>query len=149
MKNKKSLRAKAFDLLARREMSRVELTKKLAKYTEDKQEIADLLDEFASKNWQSDARFAQDFIEMRSSKYSYRRTVEELKQKGISLDQCAKYQPDREAEIQAAFSILKRKFKIAPTSLVEKQKQMRFLAYRGFDFDIISTVLKLWHQPQE
>ena len=147
--NKKSLRSRALDFLARREMSRVELAQKLAKYTEDQAEIEALLDEFASKNWQSDQRFTQNFVELRSRKYGYRRIVEELKQKGIDPDDSSQYKPERASELQAAFEILEKKFKSAPKTPEEKQKQMRFLAYRGFDFDIISAAIKRWKEQDE
>lgn len=147
--NKKSLRSRALDFLARREMSRVELAQKLAKYTEDQAELEALLDEFASKNWQSDQRFTQNFVELRSRKYGYRRIVEELKQKGIGPDDSSQYKPERDTELQAAFEILEKKFKTAPVTPEEKQKQMRFLAYRGFDFDIISAAIKHWKEQDE
>lgn len=149
MQNKKSLRSRALDFLARREMSRTELAQKLAKHTEDPAELEALLDEFASKNWQSDSRFTQNFVELRSRRYGYRRIAEELKQKGIDPDDYSQCKPTKEAEVQAAFAVIEKKFKAPPTTPEEKQKQIRFLAYRGFDFDVISAAIQFWKEQEE
>ena len=144
-----SLRSRALNYLSRKEMSRQELAQKLAPYTEDPQELTDLLEEFARHRWQSDERFTESFIASRSHKYGARRLSEELRHKGVDENLIKTHQISKEAEIQNALAILQKKFAHLPQSPEEKNKQMRFLAYRGFDFDIIHTVFSLRKENQE
>ena len=56
MKPQKSLRTRAMDILSRQEISRVGLKRKLVPYAESEEELENVLDEFAERNWQSDQR---------------------------------------------------------------------------------------------
>ena len=66
MKPQKSLRARAMDILSRQEISRVGLKRKLAPYAESEEELENVLDEFAERNWQSDQRYAEPYIHTKS-----------------------------------------------------------------------------------
>ena len=50
--------------------------------------------------------------------------------------------PDKACELQTAVAVLRKKFKQPAADLKDKQKQVRFLAYRGFDMDTIHAALK-------
>ena len=50
--------------------------------------------------------------------------------------------PRREDELRTAVAILRKKFRQSAADLKEKQKQARFLTYRGFDADTVQTALK-------
>ncbi len=65
---KLSLRARALNYLSRREISRVELARKLAPYAESQEELDNLLQEFSDRNWQSDERYTESFMASRSKK---------------------------------------------------------------------------------
>src|SRR3546814_2072501 len=54
-----SLKARAIGYLSRREHSRHELSRKLAPFTDDPQEIESLLTQLERENWLSNERFAQ------------------------------------------------------------------------------------------
>ncbi|OZA42250.1 MAG: recombination regulator RecX, partial [Hydrogenophilales bacterium 17-61-76] len=56
------LRERALGLLARREHSRVELTRKLEQAGFDAADIRTLLDGFEAKKWLSDQRFAESYV---------------------------------------------------------------------------------------
>ena len=73
MKAEKSLRARALDLLSRGEYSRLQLTQKLAKHSEDEAEISALLDDLAERGWQSDERYAEVLIHSKSQRLGNRR----------------------------------------------------------------------------
>ena len=45
-------------------------------------------------------------------------------------------------ELAAAVSVVRKKFKTPPADYAAAQKQMRFLAYRGFDGDTVRRALK-------
>ena len=68
-KAEKSLKSRALEYLSRREMSKLELKRKLAPYAEDEAEIDAVLAEFADLNWQSDERFTESFMNSKSRKH--------------------------------------------------------------------------------
>ncbi|MDO5639737.1 MAG: recombination regulator RecX [Neisseria sp.] len=142
MKPEKSLRARAMDILSRREISRAELKRKLAPHAESEEEVEAVLNEFAERQWQSDARYAEAYIHSKSRQHGKLRLKQALAAKGVSEDIMRELMPARDAELQAAITVLRKKFKQPAADLNEKQKQMRFLAYRGFDMDTIQTAIK-------
>lgn len=137
-----SLRARAMNLLSRREMSRLELQRKLAPHAENEDELNRVLDEFAERNWQSDERFAEMWVRSKSSKHGRLRLQQELAAKGIDRETIAENLPDRESELQHACEVLRKKFRQPATDFAEKQKQMRFMLYRGFGMDTVQAALK-------
>lgn len=150
MKPPKTLRARALDILSRQEVSRVNLKRKLAPHAESEEELEKVLDEFAERNWQSDQRYAEAYIHSKSNRYGTLRLKQALAQQGIDADDCREFLPDREDELQTAISVLRKKFKQEAQDLKEKQKQARFLAYRGFGADTIQTALKTaWNEDED
>lgn len=142
MKPQKSLRARALDILARQEISRAEFKRKLAPYAESEEELDKLLEEFTGRNWQSDERFAEAYIHSKSRMHGRLRLKQALAAKGVAEETAREFLPDRESELQTAIAVLRKKFKRPGSDLKETQRQMRFLAYRGFDMDIIRAALK-------
>lgn len=146
----KSLRARALDILSRREISRAELKRKLAPYAESEEEVEKVLNEFAERNWQSDQRFTEVFVHCKSRKYGSRKLKQALLDKGIDADTAQTFMPSETEELEAAQNVLLKKFKHPPTDLAEKHKYMRFLAYRGFDMDTINRAIKsAWNNEYE
>lgn len=142
MKPQKSLRARALDILARQEISRAEFKRKLAPYAESEEELDKLLEEFTGRNWQSDERFAEAYIHSKSRMHGRLRLKQALAAKGVAEETAREFLPDRESELQTAIAVLRKKFKRPGSDLKETQRQMRFLAYRGFNMDIIRAALK-------
>lgn len=141
-KPEKSLRARAMEMMSRREMSRLELQRKLAPFAENADELANVLNEFANKNWQSDERFTEMWVRSKSQKYGHLRLQQELAAKGIDRETIAQYLPNDDHELQHACEVLRKKFRQPAADFAEKQKQMRFLQYRGFGLDTIQAALK-------
>ena len=142
MKPQKSLRARAMDILSRQEISRVGLKRKLTPYAESEEELENVLDEFAERNWQSDQRYAEAYIHSKSRQHGSLRLKQALAQQGIDETLSQEFMPDKARELQTAVAVLRKKFKQPATDLKDKQKQARFLAYRGFDMDTIRAALK-------
>ena len=142
MNPQKTLRARALDILSRQEISRAELKRKLAPHAESEEEIERVLNEFADRRWQSDERYAEAYIHSKSRKHGSLRLKQALAQQGIDEETSQKLLPDRSSEKQTAMDVLRKKFKHPAAELKEKQKQARFLAYRGFDADTVQTALK-------
>jgi regulatory protein len=142
MKSKISLRARALNILARQEISRSELARKLRFYVGENDDLEVLLNELAEHHWQSDERYTEMYVHSKSHLYGNLRLKQSLKQKGIDPALIQDYLPDKNAQVSNAITILHKKYRLPPTDLKEKHKQMHFLAYRGFNTDIIRTALQ-------
>ena len=142
MNPQKTLRARALDILSRQEISRAELKRKLAPHAESEEEIERVLNEFADRRWQSDERYAEAYIHSKSRKHGSLRLKQALAQKGVDEETVRALLPDRDNELASAVEVVRKKFKHPPADYAEKLKQMRFLAYRGFDGDTVQTALR-------
>jgi regulatory protein len=144
-----SVKGRALRLLARREHSRAELERKLAPHVEDRPEasaaeqIRAALDDLAARGLLSDQRTAESVLLSQGRRHGRRRLEQTLRAKGLdpelvtaSLAQAAP------TELERARAIWRRRFGAAPTDPVERARQMRFLAGRGFDADVIRRVVQ-------
>ena len=132
-------------LLARREHSNLELTRKLDKRGFDLVEIGRVLRALSDEGLLSDRRFAEAFARAAISRgLGPVRIRRELAERGIG---------DTEAEVALtgcdpdwlaqAERVRRKRFGCAlPTELRERARQTRFLAYRGFAQDQIGRVLR-------
>ena len=67
--------------------------------------------------------------------------AQELRQQGVDADAITAAMEQTEPEIDRARAVWQRKFGEAPADYKEKARQIRFLAARGFSFDVISKIL--------
>lgn len=150
MKPAKSLRARALDIVARQEISRADLKRKLAPHAESEDELERLLDDFAQRHWQSDERFAEAYIHSKGQKHGKLRLQQALHAKGIDSEIAQELMPSAEDELHTAIAVLRKKFKQPAADAKEKQKQFRFLAYRGFDMNTAQAAIKhAWAEIEE
>lgn len=137
-----SLRAKALQYLARREHARAELRQKLLPLTENPEEVDILLDDFATRGWLSDTRFAEQWTHQRGSRYGAQRLRQELRQKGVDSETIAHALEDiADTEEARARLVWQKRFGTPPADMKEKAKQLRFLAARGFSLDVIYKIV--------
>ena len=150
MRPQKSLRARALDILSRREVSRQQLYRKLAPYAEAPSELDAVVAEFAERNWQSDERYTEAYIHSKSAKHGTQRLKHALATQGIDDSLIREYLPDARAEQAHANQVLRKKYPAPPADYAEKQKQLRFLVYRGFDFETANYAVKhAWEDEGE
>lgn len=136
-------RARALRLLARREHSQRELSRKLAAGGVDAQDAGEIVGGLAEAGWQSDTRYADSLVRQRVSQgFGPLRITADMRVAGVD-----------EAEIRRALDaadvdwadlarrVWSRRFDEA-ADLAERQKQYRFLAGRGFAGRDIARVLK-------
>jgi regulatory protein len=136
------LRERALRLLARREHSRVELSRKLARLGACAPDIEALLDQLQTSGKLSEARLVEQTVAIRGKRYGHLKLQHELRAKGVSEAQIAAgLQRDKSQELQAATAVWQRKFGQLPKSLQEKGRQIRFLQNRGFSSDVIHKLL--------
>jgi len=127
--------AAAMRMLVRREHSQLELRQKLQLKDFDVAVIASAIDLLIEQDYQSDARFAQDFIVMRFNQGKGPIKISgELKQRGIEYFDLSVFD----------WFTLAQKIRVTkygddlPSDYKEIAKQKRFLQSRGFGFDQIN-----------
>lgn len=137
-----SLTARALGYLARREHSRAELTRKLAKFAESETDLTRVLDHLERRKFLSDERYAEARVNSLAGRYGGRRLAHELREKGVS-DTVASEALRRvhDAEFARARAVWAKRFATPAADPLERAKQMRFLNARGFSFDIIRRVV--------
>jgi regulatory protein len=144
-----SIKGRALRYLAQREHSRAELQRKLARFVEDTPAhsaqalINAALDELAAHDLLSDSRTAESTLASLGQRYGTRRLRQTLQAKGLAAHLVADTLTQaRSTELQRAHQVWQRRFGQVAASATERAKQMRFLAGRGFQGDVIRQVVK-------
>lgn len=143
-----SVKGRALRYLAQREHSRAELERKLARFVEDTDEapaaeqIARALDELAAKGLLSEARVAESVLAGQGRRFGARRLKQTMQAKGLAPELVAStLQQARSTELERARDVWQRKFGALAPDAAGRAKQMRFLAARGFEGDVIRRVV--------
>jgi len=141
-RRKKSLLARALGYLARREHSRAELRRKLAPHAESADEADRLLDELEARKLLSDRRFTEVLARSRGERFGAARVRQELRARGVADPLAREAAGDlARTELQRAREVWRKKFGTPPADAAERSRQMRFLAQRGFDADVVRRVV--------
>ena len=130
--------------LSIREHSKLELHNKLIQKGHDSIDIRDCLNEFSSKDIQSDTRFTEEFIRSKLKKNKGPRLVSsELATRGISDSLINKKISEISYQewCSAALKALVKKLHGASVSIDNKDKIYSFLSSRGFDYKMIKYAL--------
>ena len=136
------LQARALRYLARREHSRLELSRKLAPHAESESILQGVLSELEGRKLLSNHRFAENRAHVLSRKYGAARIRQDLKAKGIAADIAASVACVGD-EAARARAILARKYREPAHSRKEQAKRMRFLQGRGVSYDTIRSVRRV------
>ena len=144
-----SVKGRALRCLAQREHSRAELERKLRRHVQDQPEasaqaqIAVALDELEAKGLLSEARAAASVLNSQGARYGVRRLKQTLQTKGLAPELVAStLQQARGTELERAREIWRRRFGEPAADAAGRAKQMRFLAGRGFEGDVIRRVVQ-------
>jgi len=138
-----TLRQRALAALTRREHSRVELARKLARHAESAVQLETLLDALERDKLLSDARFSESLVHRRQQRYGRLRIVQELEQHRLPPELVRETVAGlSDTEFERCKAIWEKKFWDVPGDLAERARQTRFLAARGFDAEVIRRVLK-------
>ena len=135
------LRARAIGLLARRDHSRAELRRKLARLSAATTDIEVLLDALEAEGLLSDQRFAAGVARVRGARFGSQRVANELRQKGVGAEVAGLVADLKAGDLELAQAVWERKFGVAPANAAERARQMRFLQARGFPGDVIRKVV--------
>ncbi len=138
-----TLRARALRLLARREHTRAELKARLEAEGADPAEVDELIGEFSRCGWISDERVLEQVAHVRRSRFGSARIRQDLVAKGVPDDLIDTAMKElRQGDLDAARSVWRRKFGVAPATAAERARQLRFLQSRGFTLDLALRVLR-------
>lgn len=163
-KQNSRLRWLAFYYLSKRELSQKELRQKLLAKDQEPDKVAELLNEFASKGYQSDERCAYMLIREAIRKGRGKQYIaSSLSQHGIDLpytldELIAQADIDSLCDgtildettdkddvhwLKLAIEARSKKYgNELPSTPKEKARQLRFLQYRGFELDVCFDALK-------
>ena len=143
VKTEISLRARALAMLARREHTRAEMTRKLSPHAESPEQVEQLLDALVARGWLSDVRFAESRANALARKFGSRKIEYDLDRRGVSAEVLEQtLERSRMQELENCRAAWQRKFGGLPQSATERGRQMRFLAGRGFSAEAVRQVLK-------
>jgi regulatory protein len=143
-----SLKTRALGYLARREHSRLELERKLARHAQTPEELSSMLDTLEQRGFLSAARVIEHVIHIRKDRFGSQRIMHELREKGIEENLITAALPNiKEAEQNNAREVWRRRFGVMPADAKERGRQIRFLMGRGFSAEAIHEVLR--HSDKE
>lgn len=137
-------KARAVALLARREHSARELTRKLKSKGLSQEDAESAVADVRAEGWQSDTRYAEMLVRTRvNNGYGPQRIEAELRQAGVSGEEIAAALEASGADWRGLCAEAHaRKFGDLPAGAAERAKQYRFLQGRGFEASDIAAVLK-------
>ena len=146
MRRALSLKARALQLLAQRDQSRVELRRKLLRHIGEDAEagagqVDPLLDWLEANRYLSAARFVESRIAARQVRFGNLRIRAELAQHRLALpDQAA--EELAASELGRAASVRERRFGTAPENTAARAAQSRFLVQRGFSPEVVHRLMR-------
>lgn len=109
-------------------------------------EVDTLLDWLEQRGYLSDARFAEVRVQSRQARYGNQRIRQELRQRGVSLDETQEAELAG-SEFSRACAVWQRKYDAPAADAGARLRQMRFLVGRGFSLDVVQRVLRQAGQP--
>lgn len=139
-----ALRRKAIALLARRDRSRSEMQRLLARRCDDPALVSQVLDELAERGWLSEARLASQLIDARRSRAGAARIRQEMARRGLDSEVIEAATAGLEAsDLEAALALWRRRFGTAAADQAQRARQVRFLLQRGFGHGVALKVLRI------
>ncbi|MEX2354032.1 MAG: regulatory protein RecX [Gammaproteobacteria bacterium] len=143
MSEEKSVRDIAIGLLARREHSCRELSRKLGARGHASDVVNKVITQLAHEGLQSDQRFTETYLHSRIQKgYGPMRLRQELQERGVDAGLISVCMESLDVDwTDILHSVREKKFgKSMPASFRDKSKEARFLQYRGFSTDQIRRI---------
>ncbi|MDE2401923.1 MAG: recombination regulator RecX [Burkholderiales bacterium] len=126
-----------------REHSRTELLRKLAPHAQDEGEITQVLDTLEALGYLSAERFVDSVVHRKAARFGMARIKGELAQHHLPDDAVRQALATLQGtELERAQALWQRRYGQVSASPVDKAKQMRFLAGRGFSGDVIRRVVR-------
>ena len=136
-----SLRNKALDLLSRREHSTTEIREKLCRYESNSDIVKEVIKSLKAENLLNDQRYTEAVVKEKSVKGYGPIYIENfLKKKGLTQYNSSIHELEIDW-LEVCRSVFQKKCRNKDLSSKEKEKILRFLAYRGFSYEIIKSAI--------
>ena len=143
-----SVKGRALRYLAQREHSRAELERKLGRVVEDQPDasaqaqIAAALDELVAKDFLSETRTAESVLRSQGQRFGIRRIRQTLQARGLDPELISSMLVQaRDTELERARDIWQRRYGQPANDAAARGRQIRFLAGRGFEAEVIRRVM--------
>jgi regulatory protein len=138
-----SLLARGIRYLSMRDHSEIELRKKLRPHAINEEALDLVIEQLKNKNYLSNERFAENLVSRKSQTLGIQRMVQELHKHDVDHDIIAtQVKILKESEAKRAFLVWEKKFGQVTNDPQLLAKQIRFLASRGFDQELIYKIVK-------
>ncbi len=139
----RAARVAALDALARRDYASTDLGRKLLEKGYDAGIVASLLDALRTERLLDDRRYTENFVAYHAARgHGPLRVRGDLRRHGLEgslVEECLGAFPDWLAQLRRA---QEKKFgAVAPKTYADRQRQARFLSYRGFTSAQIRSAL--------
>jgi len=134
----------AMNMLARREHSVFELTRKLKQKDFPSELIEEVIERLVADNLLSDEHYAEAYVRMRSARgYGLQRIRMEMQERGVASELISEAIEKSEVDWNAlAHEVRNKKFgEQRPEEFALRAKQMEFLQYRGFSHAQINAAV--------
>ena len=143
LQDRTTIKKECLRLLTRRDHSRKQIQDKLALKGYDKNQVSVVIEELSGKSFQSDSRYAESYVRVRSQKgFGPIRIGYELRQQGIdsgTVEQVLRAASDDwQTLLEQVY--LKKYSQNTDCGHLERGKQIRFLLQRGFSNTMIYTL---------
>lgn len=144
---------RAVGLLSRREHSRRELRQKLLRGLqpgETVQMVEEALDKLEKRGYLSDERYAQLKSMLSAPRLGNQRIARELRAKGVS-EEVVRGALERieEPEELRAYRVWAKRYDEIPKDRKERDRQIRYLMYRGFSMSAVMAVIRGSVHPED
>ncbi len=138
----RALVSAALKLLARRDMTRTEFVSKLQSREFSEEEANQAADWCSAEGWLDESRYAEVNARRLGQKYGASRVAHQLRQKGVNAGDLSEVLDALKlTERDRARALWQRRFGEVPTSVLEMQRQLRYLQSRGFSYAIAKAAI--------
>lgn len=133
---------KAVDYLSRYQKTCRQLQDYLKRKGFGEEVVQEVVAKLKDYGYVDDKRYAQLYTEQNSKSKGARRIKQELLAKGVSRQDAEQFSAlDSDDMLQAATTLAEKYMKNKPCDTPTLVKLQRYLAYRGYDYDVINTVV--------
>ena len=138
-----SLLARGIRYLSMRDHSEIELRRKLQAYALSNEELDEVIEKLNAKDYLSNERFTENFVQRKSQTFGVNRIAQELRKHELGQEAIAEQLSVlKHSELERAFTVWSKKFGSLTNDPKMLAKQIRFMASRGFDQEVIYKIIK-------
>ncbi|PKM53933.1 MAG: hypothetical protein CVV00_10295 [Firmicutes bacterium HGW-Firmicutes-5] len=143
---------RVYHLLGKKDYVIEEIRKKLVKEDYPSPIIEDILNYFIELGFLNDENYTEKYYRYQKTTKSRRMIEMKLGEKGIPRDIIKTFFESvdhQDTEYETAAKLLEKKYNSRVVTREDYNKMARFLAYKGFDYEVIKTVIMTYLKTKE